>query len=63
MVKRQQNVNMAGLEMTFHDMALFLLGQTSEHFAQMLTQFLVQLLAPVLGDKNYVVLALPFRVA
>jgi hypothetical protein len=63
MVKRQQNVNMAGLEMTFHDMALFLLGQTSEHFAQMLTQFLVQLLAPVLGDNDYVVLALPFRVA
>jgi hypothetical protein len=54
---------MAGLEMTFHDMALFLLGQTSEHFAQMLTQFLVQLLAPVLGDNDYVVLALPFRVA
>jgi hypothetical protein len=26
-------------------------------------QFLVQLLAPLLGDKNNVVLALPFRVA
>jgi hypothetical protein len=30
---------------------------------KMLAQFLVQLLAPVLGDENNVLFALPFRVA
>ena len=60
---RQQYVNMVGLEMPFHHCALLLLGQPLEHFTQMLAQFLVQLLAPVFGDKDNVLLARPFRVA
>ncbi len=44
---RKQNVNVAGLQVTLHDRALLLLGQTTEHLAQTLPQFLVQLLAPV----------------
>ena len=43
--------------------ALFLLGQFPQHFAQMLAQIPVKHLAPTLRDKNYVALALSFRVA
>jgi len=52
-----------GLQMPFHNPALLLLGQLVKHFAQVLTQIAVQNLSAAFGDKNNVVLALPFRVA
>ena len=50
-------------KMPFFDAALFLLGQSSEHLAQMLPQAPLQYLAPAFGNKNNVELALPLGVA
>ena len=49
---QKQNVNMVGLQMPLHDRTLLLLSQPFEDFVQVLAQFHVQLLAPVLGDKT-----------
>jgi hypothetical protein len=54
---------MVGQKMPFLDLALFLLGQSSEYLSQMPAQIPVQNLAPTLRNKYYVVLALPLRVA
>jgi len=52
-----------GQKMPFLDPAFFLLGQFPEYFAQMIAQSSVQNLAPTFRDKNYMLLALLFRVA
>jgi hypothetical protein len=54
---------MVGQKMPFFNAALLLLGQFSEHLAQMLAKAPVQHLAPAFGDKNNVILALPLGVA
>jgi hypothetical protein len=56
-------MHVVGLQMPFHDPALLLLGQLVKHFAQILTQIAVQNFPAALGNKNNVILALPFRVA
>jgi hypothetical protein len=54
---------MVGQKMPFLDPALFLLGQLSEHLAQMPAQISIQHFAPTFRNKNNMVLALPLRVA
>jgi hypothetical protein len=54
---------MVGQKMPFLDAAFLLLGQPSEHLAQMLAKATVQHFAQTFGNKNNVVLALPLRVA
>jgi hypothetical protein len=54
---------MVSLKMPFLNPTLLLLGQLAEHLAQILAQRSVQHLPAAFRDKNYVVLALPFRVA
>jgi hypothetical protein len=53
---------MIGHQVPLLDPAFLLRGQILEHFTQMLPQLPVQLLAPVLGDKDHMVLAIPLRV-
>jgi hypothetical protein len=53
---------MVGQKMTFLDPAFLLFGELPEYFTQVLAQASIQHLAPTLGDKNNVVLALPLRV-
>jgi len=60
---RDHHVHMVGLKMPFLDAALLLLGQSSEHLAQMLVQASVQHLPAAFRNENDVVPALPFRVA
>ena len=56
-------MHMVGLRIPFLlDVALFLLGQFSEHLAQMPAQRSVQNLPATFRKKNNVVHALPFRV-
>jgi hypothetical protein len=45
------------------DATFFLLGQLPEDLAQMPSQTSIQYFSPALRDRNYMVLALPFRVA
>jgi hypothetical protein len=54
---------MVGEKMALFDAALFLFGQLTKHFAQMLPQVAVKHLPAAFGDKDNVVLALPLRVA
>jgi hypothetical protein len=54
---------MVDQQMPFLNPAFLLLGQLSEYLAQMLPQTAVQHLAAAFRDKNYMVLALPLRVA
>ena len=60
---RDHHVYIVGQKMPFLNPAFFLLGQLSEHFAQMPAQVSVQHLPCAFGDKNNVLLALPLRVA
>jgi len=60
---RNHHLYMVGQKMPFLDPTLFLLGQLSEHLAQMSVQISVQHLAPKSRDKYNMVLALPLRVA
>jgi hypothetical protein len=57
---RDHDVHMIGEKMTFLNAALLLLGQSSKHLAQMLTQIAIKHLPATFRDKNNVVLALPF---
>jgi hypothetical protein len=54
---------MVSQKMPFLNAAFFLLGQLSEHLAQVPAQVSVQHFAPALRYENNVVLALPLRVA
>jgi hypothetical protein len=54
---------MFGRKMPFFNAALLLLGQSSEHLAQVLAKAHVQHLAPAFQYENYVLLALQLRVA
>jgi hypothetical protein len=49
--------------MPFQKPALLLLGQTTEYLAQMLSKTDIQHAATTLGDKGYMVFALPYGVA
>jgi hypothetical protein len=49
--------------MPFFNAAFFLLGQLSEHLAQMPAQISIQYFPSAFRDKNNMVLALPLRVA
>jgi hypothetical protein len=50
-------------QVAFQHTAFLLLGQTFEHFAQMLPQTFIQHLAAAFRDKCHMVFALPYRVA
>ena len=56
-------MDMIRQQMTFFDPALPLLGQLTEHLAQMLTKTAIQHLPEALRYKYYVVLARLLRVA
>ena len=60
---RNQHVDVIGHQMPLLNPALLLRGQFSEHLAQMAPQLLVQRPAAALGDKHYVIFALPLGVA
>jgi hypothetical protein len=48
-------------QVPFQNPALLLLGQLAKHLPKMLTQLLVQLRAPTLGDEHDMVFAFPSR--
>jgi hypothetical protein len=48
-------------QMPFQNPALFLLGQLAKYLPAVLTQLLVELLAPTLGDEHHLVFAFPSR--
>ena len=60
---RSHHVYMVGQKMPFFNAAFFLLGQLSEHLAQMPAQISIQYFPSAFRDKNNMVLALPLRVA
>jgi hypothetical protein len=48
-------------QVPFQDLALPLLSQLAKHLPKVLTQLLVKLLAPTLGDEHNMIFAFPFR--
>jgi ABC-type phosphate/phosphonate transport system permease subunit len=60
---RNHDVNMVGKKMAFLNATLLLLGQSSEHLAQMLARTAIKHLLAAFRGKDNSVLALPFRVA
>src|SRR5262249_11632969 len=60
---RYHHVHMIWQQMSFLDLALLLTRQLLEHLPKVPTQLSIQYLAPILRYENYVVFALPLRVA
>ncbi len=56
-----QDVHMVGQKMAFFNTTLLLRGQPAEHLTLMLAQISVKHFPAIFWDKNYMVLALPFR--
>ena len=58
---RDAHMHMIWHQMTFNDLALFLLRQFMEDLAEMFTNLPIQHLAAIFGDKNNMVFAIPLR--
>ena len=59
---RDHHVNMIWRQVALFYAVAFLLRQTSKHLTQVLAQFRIQHLSPILRYKDDVVLAVPFCV-
>jgi hypothetical protein len=58
---RDQHVHVVHDQVPFQNLAFLPLGQLAKHLPKVLSQLLVQLLAPTLGDEHDMVFAFPFR--
>src|SRR5215510_196985 len=58
---RDTHMHMIQHQMSFNELALFLLRQFMEDLAEMFTNLPIQHLAAIFGDKNNMVFAIPLR--